>query len=324
MKVLFISSGTSKYGISPIVSRQGESLLNLGIKVEYFTIPQNGFKGYGKALFQLRKVLKESNYDVLHAHYGLCGIIAFFAKRKESLVVSFMGDDLVGTNKANGSVTFISRILVLINAFFARHLYSYSIVKSKGMYKVLKGNRKALIPNGINLEKFSAIPKHEARSILSIDLETKLVIFIADINRPEKNFSLATQAISLTDIQKIQLNPLNAVNPEMLLNYYNAADVLILTSFHEGSPNVIKEAMACNCPIVSTDVGDVRWVTGNTEGCFIASFDPADVADKIKKAIHFTETVGRTNGRSRIIELGLDSQSVAKRIIEIYKKVAEK
>ena len=78
---------------------------------------------------------------------------------------------------------------------------------------------------------------------------------------------------------------------------------MILTSFSEGSPQIIKESMACNCPIVSTDVGDVRDVIGETEGCYICSYDPKDVADKIKLALTYSEEKGRTNGRKRIIEL---------------------
>ena len=102
--------------------------------------------------------------------------------------------------------------------------------------------------------------------------------------------------------------------------YYSAADVVLLTSVTEGSPNVIKEAMACNCPIVSTDVGDVREVLGNTEGCYISGLDPVEVAEKTKKALEFSYTKGRTKGRQRIIELGLDSESIAKKIVEVYKK----
>jgi glycosyltransferase involved in cell wall biosynthesis len=102
--------------------------------------------------------------------------------------------------------------------------------------------------------------------------------------------------------------------------YLNEADVLAFSSFMEGSPNVIKEAMACNCPIVSTDVGDVRWVLGDTKGCYIASFDPADFAKKMELAIHFSQVVGRTKGRQRIVALGLDMNTVAKRIMAVYKK----
>ena len=95
--------------------------------------------------------------------------------------------------------------------------------------------------------------------------------------------------------------------------YYSAADVLILTSFHEGSPNVIKEAMACNCPIVSTKVGDVEWITSKTEGCYIAERSIRDVADKLERAIYFANHQNRTNGRERIISLKLDDANIAQK-----------
>ena len=97
----------------------------------------------------------------------------------------------------------------------------------------------------------------------------------------------------------------------------NAADLLLLTSLWEGSPNIVKEAMACNCPIVTTDVGDVRTVFGNIEGCFISNFDSDDVANKIERAILFGL---RTEGRKKIIDNELDSGSIAKKIIDLYQK----
>ena len=75
--------------------------------------------------------------------------------------------------------------------------------------------------------------------------------------------------------------------------------------------------MACNCPIVSTEVGDVRWVIGNTEGCYIASFEYEDFAKKIRMAINFAK---RTSGRERIIELDLDSEKVALQLIKVYRR----
>ena len=95
-----------------------------------------------------------------------------------------------------------------------------------------------------------------------------------------------------------------------------AADVLIMTSANEGSPNVIKEAMACNCPIVVTDVGDVRWVTEGVDGTYVSdTFEPEELAGLLKKALEFG---ARTRGRNRIVELGLTSDMVAQRLIRIY------
>jgi teichuronic acid biosynthesis glycosyltransferase TuaC len=89
-----------------------------------------------------------------------------------------------------------------------------------------------------------------------------------------------------------------------------------LTSLHEGSPNIIKEAMACNCPIVSTDVGDVRDVVSGTEGCYVTTYDPEDIAEKLKSALQFNK---RTAGREKIQHL--DSNIIAHKIISIYKTI---
>jgi len=123
--------------------------------------------------------------------------------------------------------------------------------------------------------------------------------------------------MNISDTELLELKGYNRNQVSLLMN---ACDVILITSFSEGSPQVIKEAMACNLPIVSTDVGDVKEVIGNTEGCYITSFDPKDVAEKIKMALDFDK---RTNGRERIKKLGLDSESIAMEIIKLYKNVIQ-
>ena len=114
------------------------------------------------------------------------------------------------------------------------------------------------------------------------------------------------------------LHPVTGKNQDELVYFYNSADLLLLTSLSEGSPNVIKEAMACNCPIVSTDVGDVRQVIENTDNCFISNPFPKDIADKI---IEITLIGKRTNGRKNIKYL--DSKVIAKKIATIYREISK-
>jgi teichuronic acid biosynthesis glycosyltransferase TuaC len=322
MRVLFVSSGNSNSGISPIVMIQGNTLINSGINIEYFPITGKRTIGYLKSIRKLRKHLSFNKYDIIHAHYGLSAIVSLIARKKEKLIVSFMGDDLIGSNLTDGSMTLFSKWVVLLNIFLARHFYDFSIVKSEEMKNILALHRKAaLVPNGVDLNEYYWNPQGEARVITGCGPVEKLAVFISDPKRSEKNFRLAVNAVNLVKGQKIKLLPVIGTDHSELINYYNAADVLLLTSFHEGSPNVIKEAMACNCPIVATDVGDVRWVIGSTEGCYISSFDPAEFAGKIELAIDFREKYGQTNGRKRIIELGLDSENIAKTIVSIYEEL---
>ena len=101
----------------------------------------------------------------------------------------------------------------------------------------------------------------------------------------------------------------------------NSVDVVVVTSFMEGSPNVVKEAMACNCPVVATKVGDIEWLFGDEPGYFLTSFDEKDCADQIIKAVQYSSEVGKTKGRERIIQLGLDDETVAERIEKVYKSL---
>ena len=169
----------------------------------------------------------------------------------------------------------------------------------------------------MDLSKFSLIDKNEARKKLGLG-NKKYILFAANPARPEKNFKLAEQAVKKLNRNDTELLVVHSQPFDKMKLYFNAADVLLLTSLHEGSPNVIKEALVCNLPIVSTDVGDVKWLLGDLAGCFLTSFDPVDVADKLKKALEFNSP---TNGRQRITELELDSESVAKKIISLYKEI---
>ncbi|HUP13465.1 MAG TPA: glycosyltransferase family 4 protein, partial [Niastella sp.] len=149
----------------------------------------------------------------------------------------------------------------------------------------------------------------------------KKALFLGSTTKSGKNFPLAEAAVG--QLENVELVCPYPVSHSDVPKYLNEADVLVFPSFMEGSPNVIKEAMACNCPIVSTDVGDVKWVFGETKGCYIASFDPKDFATKIKMAIDSPAISGRTNGRQRIMELGLDQETVAKRIKAVYQKALD-
>lgn len=324
MRILFVCSGNTKEGISPIIKNQGDSLKNNGVQMDYFLIKGEGFNGYLRSIKPLKKYLKNKKIDIIHAHYGLSGNIALLGKlRKIPLVVSYMGDDLLGENRKNGSYTILGKLFVLINKIQIKYFNNYSIVKSKEMLTVIKRNRRniSLIPNGVNFSVFRPYSRKIAKKELGFNNDELIILFVSDPDRAEKNYQLALKAVGLLKIQNIKFVVVSKVDQSQLYMYYNAANVLLLTSFHEGSPNVIKEAMACNCPTVSTDVDDVRWIFGNTKGYYITSFDPEEVAEKISLALDFVEKNNRTQGQHRIISLGLDSISIAKKIIEVYQQI---
>ena len=322
MKVLFVASGNKSCKLGNVVNNQMVSLKNY-VDIDFYLIKNRGFWGYLKNVSPLSRYLKQKEFDVIHSHYGLCGIVSLLASigRRQKIIISFMGDDLIGIVGENGRYTFTSRIFVKFNFILAKYFYEYNIVKSPNLLYRLNGIKNVeIIPNGVDLDKFYQLDKSEAKKELNLHENKKYVVFISNPKRPEKNFKLAQESINLVKENINLISLYNIPNKELVL-YYNATDCIILTSHHEGSPNVIKEAMACSCPIVSTNVGDVEWVIGSTEGCYIADFDPKDFAEKIKLALKFSESKGRTNGRERIIKLGLDSVSTAKKITAVYNHV---
>lgn len=304
MKILFVSSGNSEAGISPIVRSQGESLKRNGIDLDYFTIVGKGIKGYLKNIPRLRKFLRTKNYDLIHSHYSLSSIVASLSC-KLPMVVSLMGSD-----------THMGFFWKSIIKAFYRFRWKETIVKSAPMKKRISLSNAIVIPNGVNFRLFKPVEKNIARMKVGFNDKTRHIVFIACPERPEKNYRLAKKAVELVNNDSIELNAVSNVDQNIIPYYMNAADILLLTSLWEGSPNVIKEAMACNCPIVSTDVGDVKEVIGKTDGCHICSYDPENVTDKIKKALDFDK---RTNGREKIKYL--DEKIIARKIIGVYNKV---
>jgi len=152
--------------------------------------------------------------------------------------------------------------------------------------------------------------------------EKKYILFSSVFSNKIKNYHLAKKAVKY--IPNAELVELKGYSKKEVSLLMNACDLLLITSFHESGPLVVKEAMACNCPIVSTDVGDVRWIFGDTAGCYITSYEIGNVENKIKMALEFANKHGKTQGRKRIIELCLDSDTIAKQIINVYKSVLEK
>ncbi len=307
MKILFVSSGNAIDGISPIIKNQGDSLVNLGVSVSFYTIKGKGFYGYFKNIWLLRNYLNVNKFDIIHAHYLLSAIVVTLTFHKR-IVVSLMGSDV----KSKGYYKFIIRFF---NSFFWEQL----IVKSNDMKKTVGIESALVIPNGVNMEVFKPLPKVDSLIKIGWDPNKKHILFAADPSRKVKNFDLAKKSFDLLDNRNIDLHFLVNIPNSEAVYYYNAADLVLLTSFWEGSPNVIKEAMSCNKPIVSTNIGDVEWIFGPTNGCYMSEFNPFNIKSAIEEAIIFAEKFNSTEGQKRLLELGLNSESIALQILDTYK-----
>jgi glycosyltransferase involved in cell wall biosynthesis len=152
-------------------------------------------------------------------------------------------------------------------------------------------------------------------------MEAKHILFAGAFDNAVKNAPLAKAAINelTSEGVKVELIELKGYNRDQVNALMYNCDALLMTSKTEGSPQVVKEAMACGCPIVSVDVGDVAERVSGVEGCYVVcTREPKDISGALVKALTYE---GKTNGRDRIIEMGLSNEQVAKRLIAIYESV---
>lgn len=312
IKVLYLFSGNSSGEDFSIENDQAfifdlmNSFSSLPVKIEYFAIKGKGLKGYIRNLMAYRKVLKKNKYDLVHAFYGLSGLLAcvqFICP----VIITFLGTDI--TDRKNRRMSKIAMALSSFNIFVSKQLAD--IAKAKKSFAVL--------PFGVEMKKvFYPLDKNECRKKLNLPTDKVFALFSSSFSCEIKNYPLAKHAIDMVGgIDLVEM--MKGYTRQEVNLLINASDLLLLTSFSEGSPQVIKEAMACNCPIVTTDVGDVHEIVGSTEGCFITSFDPEDVADKIKMAIAFGK---KTSGREKIQDL--NAENIARKVYSIYLKVLKR
>jgi len=312
MKILIVCSGNQGY-ISPFIKEQADALAALNNEVSIFPIVGKGAYGYLKNLSKFKRKIDEFLPDIIHAHYGYSGLLSSLANKRIPLIITFHGNDINPMSRDDKKNNF-NRFLSKIAASTSDHSI---FVNADFIEKInIKSLNYSIIPCHVDLKIFSPIEKITARNQLRFSKDEIYILFSSAFNNPIKNFPLAYRAIKiLGNVNIIELKGYSRHEVNLL---FNACDIALLTSINEGSPQFIKEAMACNCPIVATDVGDIKQIISGVEGCFITSFETTDVIDKIKQAINFVKKNSRTRGRERIIDLGLDSENIIKKIINVY------
>jgi len=306
-KILVICSGypTKSHPYRNIfIKEQIDSIKSIDPSFNFefiFTNPNRKKSDYLRAIFKIKSIAKRRQYDLIHAYYGLSAFSAIWQK-EIPVLVTYTGCD--------------------INAWYNR-LYAKNFILPSSAYNIFVNNKQRhlvnnpanskVIPWGIDFSHFYPIYKNIARANLNLAKDKIYILFSSSYSRKEKNAFLAKKALRLFNNTYIEMIEFKNRTREECLYLFNAADVLLMTSIREGSPQVIKEAMACNLPIVSTDVGDVKEVIDNTEGCYLTSFHPQSVAEKIQLALKFGK---KTNGRENI--KNLDIKNIARKVIAVY------
>ncbi len=309
----------TKWDISGIhVYDQVEDLRRRGITVDvlHFRGKKNPFR-YLVSMLKLRRRL-EWGYDLIHAHHGQAGLVAL-AQRSLPVVVTFHGSDLQGIKDKHGKDVFIGKLLTRISRNVARRADAVILVSSH-LADSIPGVPFHLLPAGVDLDLFRPVEKVTARAELGFDVQRLLVLFVGNPNRPEKRYGLAKAVCDKVRAQLpgVELVTVHDCHHTVMPKYMNACDLLLCTSSSEGSPVAIREALACNLPVVSVDVGDIARQIGDVEGCEVSETD--DIEDIARHTLAVL-TRGRRllDGRERA-ELS-DGGHIAERLIEVYDAV---
>ena len=304
MKVLIVASGNNA-AISPFVKEQGDSLKEMGLDIDYFLIKGKGITGYLKNYFNLIRLVKTNTYDIIHAHYGLSGLLATFQSHVP-VVITFHGSD-VNLNRTNFYFSFVAPRLSDENIFVHKNL-------SKKLS--LFSDKAKIIPCGVNLNLFKPIDKLASRDKLGLDHNYTYVLFSSSFNNRIKNAALAKLALS--NFENIILLEMKGYSREEVHLLMNAVDILIVTSYSETGPLVVKEALACNCPIISTDVGDVKELARSTKNCYIVEYDAKQIEQRIRDILSSNK---KSDGRAAVKHLSLEK--IATDVYEVYKRVVK-
>lgn len=244
----------------------------------------------------------DSDYDLIHANYGLSAPPALL-QSELPVVLSLWGSDLMG------DYGWLSKRL-------AKHCDAV-IVMSQDMADQLPCDA-YVIPHGVNFERFRPIPQDEALEVAGWDPDVKNVLFPYPPSRQVKDYPKAERVVEAVESvlgEPVAIRTLSGVAHEEMPYYYNAADAMIMTSVHEGSPNSVKEALACNTPVVSVDVGDVRERLEGVENAAVCDSE----AELVSELARIIRTGERSNGREVVRELSLEH--MGERILEVYEDV---
>ena len=329
MRILLVSRYKSNFADHqlPFVTEQGESLRTQGCEVDYFLVRGN----YLRAVKALKRKIREYKPDIVHAHFGLSAITAEL-QSIVPVVTTFHNGETLNWH-VNLLTSFFSQRAKHV-VYVAQHIHDLVYFKAKKF---------SIIPCGVNMDDCHVINQTTARQQLGFEDGVKYILFGGGFSNLRKNYAILRDAVER--IEQAPWVPVeggercgNIVCLEMkglsraeCVLRMNACDLFALPSHSEGSPQALKEAMACNCPIVATDIADVRTLLGNLPGHYILrnpskTHERWDADEKsldetvalLQEALQFS---GRTAGRDRIIELQLSNEQVAKRLMAIYKQL---
>ena len=297
------------------IEQQIKSLRQIGLHVCVMFVDRlrRGMCVYLNLRRPLLNQIEEFQPDLVHVMYG--GVMADTVTRAVSdrpTVVTFHGSDLLGEHMSGRLRKGIAQYGVWASWRAARRASRVITVATRvrdALPRDIDQSKVCTIPCGIDLERFKPLSRHACRQQLGWDDESFHILFPANMGDPVKRPDLARAAVDAVKLSgiKAEMHYLRGVQNHLVPVWLNASDVLLMTSRHEGSPTVIKEALACNLPVVSVDVGDVRERIDRIDGCYLALPEANDLAAKLGLVY---SGIRRVAGRINMSELSLECVSL--------------
>ncbi len=291
------------------VADQVEALRGLGVDVDLFTFGL-GSRSYLRAVRPLRALLKRESFDVVHAHYGLCGWTAARAGA-DPLVVTFHGTDVRHPASGRISRRVANRAQLAAGA-------SSSIFAAEGGRPGLDPppGRAAALPCGVDLERFRPIPRAEARARAGLDPDGAYLLFPADPQRAVKRFDRAAE---LAEHAGATLHSAGEIDPEQMPDYVNGSNAVLITSDSEGFGLAALEALACRVPVLSTPVGIAPLALAGLDGCLAAPF----ALESWAKVARLHLDAGDPRVEGAWAAEAFSAKRTAERVLAAYEGVAE-
>jgi glycosyltransferase involved in cell wall biosynthesis len=311
-------------GNGVFIGQQVESLRARGIEVEVMFVDRRreGPWAYYRMGPPLRRKVAEFVPDLVHVMYG--GVMAAEVTKQSCLpptIVTFHGSDLLGENLSGTARKIISHYGVYCSRKAARRAQGVIVVAPhllSTLDRRLNPRKIQVIPCGIDLGRFSALDRRQCQQQLGWPASHFHVLFVSSSGDPVKRPELARSAVAHLQRKRgsVQFHVLSGVPNNEVPVWLNASDVFLLTSKHEGSPTIVKEALACGLPIVSVPVGDIPERIAEVSGCYLAEPDTRDLGEKLDLIYQRRE---RLHCRDKLQKLSCEA--IAATIEEFYLEV---
>lgn len=318
MKVLWILPGSSDSKVNMVFARRMIPVLEKeGVEVStYYLSSRTHLPTLIRSWREVRKLISTLNPDLIHSQYGsVNGLFASLLGRP--YVITFRGTDINGDpalSRARGIFSYLCSQLAAARSEVSIFVSTYLAVRL-----VFPGRFTTVLPSPIDLDKFSPTPKKNARERLGLSTDKKIIAFINSGDRLVKRPELARMVGSrVAEMYPgvVEFLEIKNVDPELVPVYLSAADCLLFTSQREGSPNAIREALACGVPVVSVNVGDVKmWLEKDPASEVVYDDSVEALSASVKRVLETKFPEGR---RADLGEYSLSAQT--RKLLKIYRK----